>query len=88
MRYVIFRNRIRLTASPTVDEPEIEIAEVYETSKRNWKQLKKAMKKLTISIRPLPSERYRSIRTIKKSDVIGYGSSIEDIHEKFAEYLI
>ena len=80
---------VRFGNISVVDEDEnVRIGEI-EVSKTNWRKTKKEMKKRTIYVKiVLSSPRYSNHERVNKTDIIGYGTSIEDIQDTYAEYFI
>ena len=73
----------------------LEIGEIYKSNKKkNWKALKKEMKKFSIQVQlkeilgedTIP--KYRPVKTVKKSCIIAKAATIEILKEENSEYFI
>ena len=72
----------------------LEIGEIYGSSKKkNWKELKKQMKKASIQVQlkeivGQEFSKYRPVKTVKKSCIIAKAATIEILKEENSEYFI
>jgi len=72
----------------------LEIGEIYGSSKKkNWKELKKQMKKASIRVQlkeivGQEFSKYRPVKTVKKSCIIAKAATIEILKEENSEYFI
>jgi len=87
-RFVIYRAVYQYSGFLGDETTEIELGEVYKKDKPNWKELKKSMKKKTIQVSIVSDRKYNPVKTVHKKHVIGYAATLEDLKNKYAEYLI
>jgi len=87
-KYIMYKKSYQPSGFLGPEENEIRIGE-KDVVKRNWKTLKRDLKRTTVSLKRIDYSPYGfGYDTVKKKDIIGSADTLEELKRKFAEYLI
>ena len=86
-RYVLFWKNTYSSFYNSDETRDVLIGEVYATEKK-WREVKKALKSKVIRAQIVSEKTYNPVVTIKRKDVIAYGTSPEQLKRDHSIYFI